>query len=493
MPARPRYFAIVASMRTGSNLLERHLNQYPDLRCHGELFNPHFVGAPGQDAAFGVSRAERDRDPDRLIEAMAAAAGGRVPGFRIFDGHDERVLARVAADPACARVILARDPLESFVSLAIARETGQWLLTGTARRKSAVIAFDPVAFEAYRAALADFRARFRRAMQAAGLTAFEIGYEALKDMAVLNGLAAHLGSSCRLDRLEHTLVRQNPGRLADKVSNPEALAPYLGGGGGDAAPEPPGLPVRSLVLGRTRPLLFAPLPGGPRAAVLRWMASLEGIEAEPDAALAEGGPLRAGLSRAELDALFAAGRIAAVFTATRAPLDRAYRVFMDRIFAPGRGGFPHVREALAAAHGLVLPDPAVAATGSRAALEAAGHDLAAHRAAFAGFLRFVRLNLAGQTAVRTDAAWLPQVVCIAALRAVLPVTLVMGEAWMAKGGQLLRALAGIGEGRNALLRVPDPEGPFPLAEVRTEEHAALARAAWPEDHERLAHAWAGGG
>jgi LPS sulfotransferase NodH len=37
-------FVIFAEMRTGSNHLEESLNGLDDIQCHGELFNPTFIG-----------------------------------------------------------------------------------------------------------------------------------------------------------------------------------------------------------------------------------------------------------------------------------------------------------------------------------------------------------------------------------------------------------------------------------------------------------------
>jgi LPS sulfotransferase NodH len=47
-----RSFVILAAMRTGSNFLEESLNGVPGITCHGELFNPAFVGYPKGDAPF---------------------------------------------------------------------------------------------------------------------------------------------------------------------------------------------------------------------------------------------------------------------------------------------------------------------------------------------------------------------------------------------------------------------------------------------------------
>ena len=37
-------FVVLAEMRTGSNFLEANLNALEGVTCHGEAFNPHFIG-----------------------------------------------------------------------------------------------------------------------------------------------------------------------------------------------------------------------------------------------------------------------------------------------------------------------------------------------------------------------------------------------------------------------------------------------------------------
>lgn len=487
MPA-PRYFAILGAMRTGSNLLERTLNQFPDIICHGELFNAAFVAGDGKDSYLGITRAERDADPFRLIARIRETAGARVPGFRIFGDHDQRILAHVARDPDCALVVLRRDPLESYVSLRIAETTGQWLLGDERQRRAATIAFDPADFERYRSVLSDQYARVLWAVRAAGRTAFEIGFEEIKDLRLLNGLAAWLGSRTTLDRIEETIVRQNPGALAEKVSNPEAIAPYLPGAPATRARGPEGVTGRGFVLSRRHPLAFAPLPACPWAPVLRWMASLSGVEATPETATAPGGPLETGLAPDALARRMAEGRLGTLLTVTRHPLERAARTFHDKILASDRGAFEPVRRALVETCGVELPPAAAVQRRDRAALAAIGYDLAAHRRALAGFLTFLRDNLAGRTAIPAAPVWLPQSVHIAALAAVMPPTLIVPEPWLPKAGAFLRAVMGIETGRNAILRMPPPIPLFDAPELWTEELGDLARAAYPEDHARLGYA-----
>lgn len=62
-------------------------------------------------------------------------------GFRYFHDYDPRVLDIALDDPRCAKVILTRNPLESFASWNIAQETGQWKLTNVKRRRDAKATF----------------------------------------------------------------------------------------------------------------------------------------------------------------------------------------------------------------------------------------------------------------------------------------------------------------------------------------------------------------
>jgi len=112
------YFVVFAEMRTGSNFLEANINMFDGLRCMGEAFNPHFIGYPQTDDIFGITQKDRDADPLALIEAVRKADG--LCGFRFFNDHDPRVLDTILNDPKCAKIILTRNPVDSFVSWKIA-------------------------------------------------------------------------------------------------------------------------------------------------------------------------------------------------------------------------------------------------------------------------------------------------------------------------------------------------------------------------------------
>jgi len=210
-------FVIFAEMRTGSNLLEAALNMLDGVSCHGEPFNPELIGYPKKTSLLGVSRAERDADPLVLWERIRTAPG--LNGCRYFHDHDARVLSAMLDDPRCAKIVLTRNPIESYVSLQIARATGQWKLGDARNRKAVRTAFDATDFETHLAELQGFQVMLMHALQVSGQSAFYIDYEDAQDLAVLNGLAAWLGVEGRLSALPSNLVVQNPEALEEKVTN----------------------------------------------------------------------------------------------------------------------------------------------------------------------------------------------------------------------------------------------------------------------------------
>ena len=127
------YFVVFAEMRTGSNFLETNLNAFEGIDCHGEAFNPHFIGYPNTAEILGISQEVWDADPLVLLRNIKHQASG-IGGFRYFHDHDPRILDQCLADPKCAKIILTRNPVDSYVSWKIAKETGQWKLTDAKSR-----------------------------------------------------------------------------------------------------------------------------------------------------------------------------------------------------------------------------------------------------------------------------------------------------------------------------------------------------------------------
>lgn len=449
-------FVMFAEMRTGSNFLESNLNALPGVECHGEAFNPHFIGQPNRAAILGVSYEQRLKDPHLLLEAIRDQEG-KLGGFRYFNDHDPRVLDAILGDRRCAKIVLTRNPVESYVSWKIASATGQWKLTNAKHAKTDVVAFDSAEFEGHLERLQAFQIHLMRALQTSGQTAFYIDYEDIQDLDVMNGLAAFLGVDGRLEALDRTLKKQNPEPLDSKVGNFEEMADTLARLDRFNLTRTPnfeprrGAGVPGFLAAATAPLLYMPVKSGPEEAMTAWLAELDGAAPTTD------------FTQKTLRQWKQARPGHRSFTVLRHPLARAHSAFVDKIVTRGPGSFNEIRENLRKHFGLVLPD------GTMTPEE--------HASAFTTFLGFLKANLGGQTALRIDAAWASQTAILQGMAGFALPDLVLREEDLP---QALPALARMA-GRSAPDLPPtDPHAAL-LAQIVTPQMQALVRDLYQRD------------
>jgi len=387
-------FVLFAEMRTGSNYLEDSLNALPDVTCHGEVYNPTFLGQHNRFELFGFDMDRREADPIGLLDAIIAQTDG-LPGFRLFHDHDDRVVDRVLPDLRIAKVILTRNPLDSYVSRKIATATGQWRLTDVRHHKSAKIRFDLIEFNDLMDHLMAFQRRLRRGLQVTGQAAFHIRYEDINDPEVLNGLAAFLGSEGRVEATSKKLKKQNPDDLADKVENYEEMLLGLRdldrfGVAVSQEFEPPrAAGVPGFVAHPEAGLLFLPIKGAPENTVLDWMGAIGGVGR--DALLRR-------MSQKDLRQWMKDHPGYRSFTVLRHPVARAYNSFCRFVLPDDRPVYEEPRKIMRQRYKLPIP--------AKTPGPDWGED--AQKNAFLAFLDFLKANLAGQTSVRVDTAWATQ-------------------------------------------------------------------------------------
>ena len=396
----------------------------------------------------------------KVVERMVETTEG-LGGFRIFDGHDPRVEAAVLADPSAAKIILKRRPIDSFVSLEIAKKTDQWILGNVNSRKTAKITFNPQSYERYCATLDAYYARIARALQETGQGAFTIGFDDLKDSAVMNGLARFLGSDEQRTKFAETIKRQNPEPLSEKVENYAQMMTAIAR---DAPVEPaPQSPiaqlfhVKDLIVSKTHPVVVAPIPGTARKPIVDWLKLLSGGSAQIDR----------GFSRGDLqDWLDKTPGLVSV-SLVEHPLSRAYRVFQRRIIGDAKA-FPAVREKLVQHYGMTLPE--------------AGDDAAKTAAAFEVFLTFLKANLGGQTSIRLDPDWCLQSDHLSAITDIVPLSNIIRAPDFPAETERLGAQFGVATAGAALA---SHGGGVPLSEIYSKRHENLARAAYARDYRVL--------
>ncbi|MDP2083324.1 MAG: nodulation protein NodH [Pseudotabrizicola sp.] len=448
-------FVMFAEMRTGSNFLEANLNAMPGVLCHGEVFNPHFIGKKDQTSLFGFSMTDREADPMALVRAMRAQTKG-IAGFRYFHDHDPRVVQPVLDDPQCAKIILTRNPIESYVSWKIAQETGQWKLTNAKNLKTAQVRFDAAEFEAHVSALQEFQVQLMHALQVSGQTAFYIDYEDINDLDVLNGLAGFLGVD-GLAGLDDSLKKQNPEEITQKVLNPDEMERALARLDRFNLARTPNFEPRrapmvpQFLAARRAGLLYMPVRGGPVAQVAEWLKGFGEVEGDfAQKTLRQWKKSRPGHRS---------------FTVLRHPVARAHDAFCTQILS---GSFAQIREQMVKIHKFDLPP-----SGTDYA------DTAGHRAGFISFLKWVRLNLSGQTSARVDAHWASQVAVLQGFATFQGPDLVLREDRLAEGLAFLAAEVG--------QEAPDlPTAPVhgfkPLADIYDAEVETAMREAYARDY-----------
>jgi hypothetical protein len=394
-------FVLFAEMRTGSNHLEESLNTLPDVTSHGEVFNPVFIGQKDRFELFGRDMAAREADPLGFLERVVRGGDG-LSGFRYFHDHDPRVLEPIVADPRIAKVLLTRNPVDSYVSRKIASVTGQWRLTDLKHAKTARIDFDETEFREMLEAWTAFRDRLRRLLQTHGETAFHIRYEDINDVGVLNGLAAFLGSAHRLPEASTRLKRQNPGDPAGKVANPgemEAALARIDRFGLDRVvegevPRAPGAP--GFVAHPSAGLLFLPVGGAPEAEVIDWMAGIGGA--------GEAGLIR-GMTQKDLRRWMRETPGFTSFAVLRHPVARAFAAWR-RLLDGADPKMAELRDTLARRYGL---------------------SFGAETEGFLAFLRFLKGALAGQTSLKIPPDWSTQMEVLQAAAQVVPPQRILRE------------------------------------------------------------------
>lgn len=458
-------FVVFAEMRTGSNFLEANLNAMSGVTCHGEAFNPHFIGYPNLSSLLGVTEEAREVDPLVLLQAVRTAPG--LNGFRYFHDHDPRIFDAVLDDPRCAKVILTRNPVDSYVSWKIARSTGQWKLTDAKRRKGARAHFDAVEFAEHLAAISDFQRKLSRRLQSSGQTAFRLQYDDLAELDVLNGLAAYLGADTGLDAIDTHLKVQNPAPVSEKVINFDEMQAEL------AAADPFGLetvpefePTRvaavpSYIAAAKTPLLYLPLRGGPEASVRAWMARLDNVA--EDALLTK-------MSQKELRQWKRAHKSHRSFTVLRHPLARAYHAYCTHIVGWGRPVYGAIRQTLVRRYDLPVPDISSEDV----------YDIGTHRRGFEIFLRFLKENLTGQTSIRVDSAWCSQIEALKGFGRLAPPDFVLREEELAE--TLPQLAEWVGGKQTEYTPQKNDVFPINLSAIHDDTLEALASAAYARDY-----------
>jgi len=472
------YFAIIGAMRSGSNLLERSLDHHDDLVCFGELFNPDFVGSPEPEKAIDFSLKKREQDPHSLLDWMRDNADGHVPGFRIFPNHNETILEHVIKDDACAKIILTRNLIDSFVSLKLAQKTDQWRMGDVDTKIDAKIDFDWSEFETYLAEHRRFHKSVRRGLQKSGTSALLVDYEDLQNLDTLNGIAKFVGSQKTSGKLKFRSSKQNAYALSEKVANYyQVTDEFKQNARIDFAQwdyfEPAiTIQSRAVVLGKNIDLAYLPtriLDGDP---ISDWIKKLD----------PEGAAPQSGLGKAQLHTWFKSNQIKFVFTDLEHPVERAYRNFCEFFMFSG-AKYAGIRSLLEKRYDADLLPQDYSGRKDAKGLTDYRYTAKSQRSNFKAFLKFLKSCLQDQALYQpkpefsTQSAWLD-----AHQEWGVPHFIALPHNRVA----VFEAIANsLGQEAPVLASTPSYYNAFPLEEIYDLQIEKLTRAAYQRDYRRF--------
>ncbi len=230
-------FVILNAPRTGSNMLCTVLNSHPEILCHHEIFNPNVVGYARhlQNTSFCIgTMEERERDPIEFLgRVWRAHLGHYCVGFKLCWRQHETIYREVLKETGLKKIVLKRrNRIRSYVSLLLARKTGEWVVYNQSdplqdRAKVAVDIPDLYKTLAYNE---EYYAEIEETLRASRQSYLSLNYEDLFiDEARLRLLQFLNVSQAHLSDLKEETIKLNASALPDLIENFEELSAALRG------------------------------------------------------------------------------------------------------------------------------------------------------------------------------------------------------------------------------------------------------------------------
>lgn len=134
-------FVIIANPRTGTNHFIDLLNSHPEITCHREVFHQNTVYLLEGTRDDLLER--REKDPAEFLDELYESSPTRACGFKIFCGHNLRVIEKVLHDPTIKKIILYRPNfLAVYSSEKIAEAEKRYLIMEDSKISIAAGAYD---------------------------------------------------------------------------------------------------------------------------------------------------------------------------------------------------------------------------------------------------------------------------------------------------------------------------------------------------------------
>ncbi len=239
-PKKRDNFVVIGLGRTKTNLLVSLLNQHPEIYCHGELFNPHFIGYRGNpkpitapELQFIVDKEFQTSQPIQYIKQVfqdtKKERNQRIIGYKHLYEQQEIVRAYISSTKKIKKIIPVRNPLFTYTSWKIAEASEQWVLPKGVDKMDAKISLDPLSF------LNNYRYQFKsltgyiRELQLTRQKYHIVFSEDLPSWQAMEDIFDFLGVSTEKFPLKIRLQKQNSSHFYDRLLNPEEIQQLFSG------------------------------------------------------------------------------------------------------------------------------------------------------------------------------------------------------------------------------------------------------------------------
>gem|GEM_PF-1531663 len=233
-PAGQQLFVVLATQRTGSNMLVNALGTHPDIRCHGELMRRNVPDLRGalqivkQLPEEFASEEYRHAHPyDYVATVFGLDRAAAFQGFKLMLRDNVPFRKQLIADPRFKKILLYRDnALAAYSSHKIARVTGQGIAGRFAEVKTAQVPFKEKEFERFMKNRKEAYKNTEKELKSGNVDFLKVEYTDMSSNYYFDNVLDFLDARPGISLIVHTQKR-NTNNILDRFTNPERVIQYL--------------------------------------------------------------------------------------------------------------------------------------------------------------------------------------------------------------------------------------------------------------------------
>lgn len=227
LPKKP--FVILAYPRTGSYLLVSILDQFPGIKCHGEIFKKERIELPAETILKMKATVQtRDAKPIVFIKRLFELTPDVHTGFKFFANHHAELCKELLHSESINRVIILRKPFDIYVSQTRAIATGCWIdKKGETLADKPLLRFDPEHFQKIMRNVLYNHACMKVIAGNRPESTVTITYDEIAAIEPVRKIAEFIGASSQPEVINVSLHKQTTERYSELFENFDQLQAYV--------------------------------------------------------------------------------------------------------------------------------------------------------------------------------------------------------------------------------------------------------------------------